>query len=101
MFKTPGIFLLMLTVMGLTTFLSELLTGNVKSLDLQSKDISCASCALTVKRSVSKMDGVMKADVSAGTKMIHVEYDDSKLTDSQIKKKINSVGFKVERITAQ
>jgi copper chaperone CopZ len=95
-FKTAGIFLLILALMGVTMFSSETLSGEVKSLDLQSKEISCASCALTIKNTVSKMPGVMKVDVSAGTKTIHVEYDDSRVTVGQIIHKINSAGFKVE-----
>lgn len=43
------------------------------------------------------MPGVIKVDASASTKKIHVEYDDSKVTDSNIIQKINSLGFNVER----
>lgn len=97
MFKTAGIFFLITVTIGVSILSSEAVPGEVKSLDLQSKDISCASCALTVKKAVSKMPGVIKVDASASMKKIHVEYDDSKVTDSNIIQKINSLGFNVER----
>ena len=97
MFRTAGLFFVIITIVGITFYSSESLSGEVKSLDLQSKDIRCGSCALTIKRAVSEMDGVKKADVSASQKRIHVEYDQGKVTENQIIKKINDAGYKVEK----
>lgn len=96
-FKSAAKLLLIMVTIGVTIFSSEVFPREVKSLDLQSKDISCASCALTVKKAVSKMTGVIKVDVSASTKKTQVEYDDNKVKDTTIIEKINSLGFKVER----
>lgn len=87
--------LLVITVI-MITFSFVAFSGELKSLDLQSKDIACPACALSIKRAINAMEGVKQVKVSAGTKKIHVEYDSGNVTENQIIQKITGLGFKVK-----
>jgi copper chaperone CopZ len=82
-------------------FLSEGFPGEYRSLDLRSGDIACISCALRIKKTISKMEGVSKVEVSAGTKQIHVEYEEEKVTERQIIRKVSDLVFRVEKVKSK
>jgi len=97
MLRKIKLFVLMMSIAGVTMLASESLSNKVKFLDLESRDIRCGSCALTIKRAVNKVDGVKRVDVSTSTKGIHVEYDEDRVTENQIMEKIIDAGFSVEK----
>lgn len=97
MVRIDILFLMMAIIVGMA--LSPVaVSGAVRSLDLQSGDLLCVSCALNIKSTVSRMQGVKDIKVSASAKTIHVKYDDSKVSEEQIIKKIRDLGFKAEKI---
>lgn len=52
----------------------------------------CASCKILIERSVVGKDGVKEAKVNYATEELHVSYDSSKLSVSDIKKAVSSAG---------
>ncbi len=55
--------------------------------------MTCASCTLTLKAAVNKLDGIAKVEASVEGKNATVVFDTSKTNKEAIGKKINSVGY--------
>jgi len=56
-------------------------------------DMNCAACPITIKKVLSKMDGVSQIEVSAKTHQAVVTYDDTKTTVQAITSATADVGF--------
>lgn len=53
----------------------------------------CASCSSNIERNFTKMASVEKVEVSLATNTMKLVYDESKLSDDDINKKIGELGF--------
>lgn len=53
----------------------------------------CASCSSNIERDFAKMDSVDNVEVSLATNTMKLVYDDSELSEDEINKKIESLGF--------
>ena len=56
--------------------------------------LTCASCSLTVRRALKKMDGVKKIEPGPRENEAAVTYDASKVRPEQFVEAINKLGFK-------
>lgn len=56
--------------------------------------MTCASCSQHVENSLSKLDGVLEANVNLATEQAHVVFDTSRLNLSDLEKTINESGYK-------
>lgn len=56
--------------------------------------MTCGACAVSVKRSLEKTNGVKAADVSVAKGLATVVYDDSQVNEQQLREAINKTGFK-------
>lgn len=56
-------------------------------------DMTCASCAARVQKTVSKLDGVVAADVNIATEKLTIQYDESKLNFHQLKTAVENAGY--------
>lgn len=65
----------------------------MKKTDLDIKGMHCASCAALINRSLSKADGVKEANVNYATGKALVVYDESKLSDNDLIKIVQSKGY--------
>ena len=58
--------------------------------------MTCGACAVSVKRGLEKTKGVKAADVSVEKGQATVVYDDSQVSEQQLREAINKTGFKAE-----
>ncbi len=58
------------------------------------KGMHCASCVRLIERSLSKVEGVMEANVNLATEKATVIYDGSQCNASQISSAVANVGYK-------
>ena len=58
--------------------------------------MTCGSCAVAVKKALTSVEGVKKADVSVEQNKATVVYEDSQVTEKQLREAINKTGFKAE-----
>lgn len=58
--------------------------------------MSCAACANSITKSVSRLDGVIEANVNLVTEILSVSYDDQKLKSEDIKKTVSNIGYGIE-----
>lgn len=65
----------------------------MKKTDLDIKGMHCASCSTLINRSLSKADGVKEANVNYATGKALVVYDESKLSDNDLIKIVQSKGY--------
>jgi Cu+-exporting ATPase len=57
--------------------------------------MTCAACANRIEKNVSKLDGVVNANVNFATEKLTVEYDDTKTTLLKLKETVVKTGYKV------
>lgn len=66
-----------------------------KKTELKISGMTCASCASTIQKSISKIKGVSKALVNLGTETASVEYDQDKVNINDLNKAVTDVGYNV------
>lgn len=69
-----------------------------KKITIPIEDMTCAACARAVEKALSKLEGVLKAQVNLATEKAVVEYDGNILRLSEIKQAINDAGYKALNI---
>ncbi|HQD50259.1 MAG TPA: heavy metal translocating P-type ATPase [Defluviitaleaceae bacterium] len=58
--------------------------------------MTCAACARAVEKSVSKLDGIVEANVNFASEKLNVQYDENKLKIEQIIQAVEHAGYKAE-----
>lgn len=69
-------------------------------MDIQKKVIPvggmhCASCAGNVQKCLLAFEGVQKADVNLATNTVHLEYDGSRVSESELKEAVHNRGYEL------
>lgn len=60
--------------------------------------MTCAACTVTTKAAIKKLDGIQRIDISLDDKKAEVYFNDAKTNADEIKKKIDSVGYKATKL---
>jgi periplasmic mercuric ion binding protein len=85
-------FLNYLAIMGTFVFSGGVLASESACFDV--KGMTCATCTLTLKVAVNKLDGIDKVTASLEKEEAVVLFDKKLLTVEAIEKQINSTGYK-------
>lgn len=64
-----------------------------KTVTLSVPGMTCAACPITVKKALSKVDGVVKTEVSFEKKEATVTYDDAKTTVNALQDATKNAGY--------
>lgn len=75
---------------------SGLSSGKEITAEIKIKGLTCGSCAVAVKKALTDTKGVKRADVSLEQKQATVVYEDSQVTEKQIREAIHKSGFEAE-----
>ena len=62
---------------------------------------NCGMCESRIEKAANELDGVTFADWDKKTKMMEVEYDESKVKLKEIHQAIADVGHDTEKVTAE
>lgn len=62
---------------------------------LHISDMSCASCAMNVRQSLERVDGVKRADVNFARATASVDYDPASTSIDKLREAIEAVGYSV------
>lgn len=57
------------------------------------KGMNCASCAITIGKTLKKCDGVINADVNFGNEKANITFDSSKISVKELSSKIEPLGY--------
>jgi Cu+-exporting ATPase len=66
-----------------------------KKAELKITGMTCATCAVTIEESLSKLKDVSKASVNFGTDTAHVEFDPAKVSLPELEKAVKDAGYDV------
>lgn len=66
-----------------------------KRITLKINNMECPNCAMILERIEDKLNGVKLAEASYRKAQLIVEYDESLLTEDQIKAEVNRMGYEV------
>ena len=58
--------------------------------------LHCSSCAGTVTRHVKAIGGVSDIDIDTESKLVHLTYDESKVSLDQVREALDEIGFFAE-----
>jgi copper chaperone CopZ len=59
--------------------------------------MDCAACTVVIKKALAQTRGVKAVDLNVERRTATIVYDDTQVTEPQIEKTIEKVGFKTER----
>ncbi len=76
----------------LAAFSSPLLAAQ-KTITLGVPGMTCGACPITVKKAISKLDGVTQTEVDFDTRQAVVTYDDAKASADQIMRATANAGY--------
>lgn len=57
--------------------------------------MTCSACSSGIERSVNKLNGVIKAEVSLMGKSMHVEFDENVFSEDELFNCVTSLGYKI------
>ncbi len=69
--------------------------GHRKKVELKISGMTCATCATTIEKSLSSLNGVTNAQVNLGNETAMVEYDSAKLKHADLEKAVTDAGYRV------
>lgn len=72
-----------------------------KEATLQISGMTCAACATRIEKGLNKMDGVEQATVNLALEKSLIQYDPSKLSETDLEKKVESLGYGVVKQKAE
>jgi len=67
----------------------------IEKVQLPIKGMHCASCAVTIEKSIKKLPGIRSASVNIATDLAAVEFEPAKTSEEQIKRAIHDTGYSV------
>lgn len=67
--------------------------SNSQIVNIPVNGMHCASCALTIQKTLKKTDGVISCDVNYGNEKAKIEFDSSKTNLAELSKKIEPFGY--------
>ncbi len=66
-----------------------------KTAELKIRGMHCATCAITIEKSLSALEHVSGVTVNYGTDSAHIEYDPEKVTVREIEKAVRDAGYEL------
>ncbi len=64
-----------------------------KQATLKVPAIHCSSCADTISRNLEPIEGVKSVTVDAESKTVELEFEESEVSETQIRGKLEEIGF--------
>lgn len=83
----------LVTLLALTAALSAPVGAATKTVTLSVPSMTCATCPITVKVALAKVEGVIEAKVTWEPKEAVVTYDDTKTTPAALTRATENAGY--------
>lgn len=84
--------LISLTALALT-LVTSIASAAPQTITLSVPGMTCAACPITVKKALTKVDGVQKVEVSYEQRSAVVTFDDAKTTVEALTKATENAGY--------
>lgn len=86
----------LLTALALAATFAVPAWAATQTVTLSVPGMTCATCPITIKKALSKVDGVSKIEVDYATKLAVVTFDDAKTSIQTLKTATTGVGYPSE-----
>ena len=86
---------------AITVFFAGVLYAKDVSTQIKVSGMTCDACAVSVQKSLEKVKGVKRAEVSSDKGTATVVYDDAQTNEQQLREAIDKTGFKAEPAKGQ
>lgn len=86
----------LLTALALTATIAAPAWAATQTVTLAVPGMNCATCPITIKKALSKVEGVSKTEVDFATKLAVVTFDDQKTNVQALSKATTDVGYPSE-----
>lgn len=86
-------FFALLSLIAMANPLMTTQAGETKTVTLAVKNMTCALCPLTVRKSLEKVDGVIKANADYDTKTATVTFDPGKTDVAALTRATTNAGY--------
>lgn len=73
---------------------SQIALAETRNACFSVEGMTCATCTVTTKAAIKKLKGIKDVQVSLDEKSAVIKYDNALTSSDEIKKKIDSVGYK-------
>ncbi|MEK4083552.1 heavy metal translocating P-type ATPase [Psychrobacillus sp. FSL K6-1415] len=73
------------------------MSSELKETSLQITGMTCAACATRIEKGLNKLEGVEEANVNLALEKSMIKYDPEKLTNQELEKKIQDLGYGVAK----
>lgn len=73
---------------------SQIALAETRNACFSVEGMTCATCTVTTKAAIKKLKGIKDVQVSLDERSAVIKYDDALTSSDEIKKKIDSVGYK-------
>src|SRR5699024_6346055 len=73
----------------------------VKEANMQISGMTCVACAAGIEKALTKMEVVEQANVNLALEKSSVKFDPSKLSEADLEKKIEALGYGVVKDKAE
>lgn len=83
----------LLASFALATLVATPVWAATKTVTLSVANMTCPACPITVKKALSKVEGVSKIDVNAETHEAIVTFDDTKASVQELTKATENAGY--------
>lgn len=70
---------------------------SIKTIEIKTSAI-CEMCQERIEKAVKELDGIKSASLSVDTKIVKVQYDESKIKLEDIKEKISKTGYDADDV---
>ncbi len=72
---------------------SQFALAEEQTVTMSVEKMSCATCPLTVRKAMEKVDGVVEVEVDYDTKVATVTFDDASTTAAEVAQASTDVGY--------
>lgn len=84
---------ILLTLFMLTTLATTPALATMKTVNLSLPGMTCSACPITVKKALTKVEGVTKADVNFNKREAVITFDDTKANIRTLTKATFDAGY--------
>ena len=84
---------LLVATLSILAWTGGLVLAKEVTTGIKVKGMTCGGCAVSVKEGLTRTKGVKSAEVSLEKCLVTVVFDDTQVTEGQIREAINKTGF--------
>lgn len=68
----------------------------IREMNLTVRGMDCSSCENAVKRSLQRLEGVIRVDAEHAADRVEVRFDLERVSEEKIKERIQAAGFETD-----